>query len=104
MIERHWKGVAKREKAKEYVEHLQNDTFKQLTNINGFISAKILERDLDKGIEFLIITVWESVDAIKQFSGSNIEMAVVPEQVHEMMLTYGNTVQHYKINFETARL
>jgi heme-degrading monooxygenase HmoA len=100
MIERHWKGIAKRERAKEYVAHLQNDTFRQLATITGFISAKILERDVEEGTEFLIITEWLNIDAIKQFAGSDIEIAVVPELVHEMMHTYDKTVQHYKNNFD----
>ena len=67
--------------------------------MTGFVSAKILERVVEEGIEFLIITKWQDIDAIRQFAGSNIEVAVVPEQVRAMMLTYDKTVQHYKIKF-----
>lgn len=95
MIERHWSGIAKREKAKEYVSYLKKDTLRQLSAIPGFISARILERDRKEGIEFLIITTWQNPDSIEAFAGSNIEMAVVPEQVQEMMLAYDKTVQHY---------
>ena len=98
MIERHWKGVAKRERAKEYIAHLQNETFKQIAAIPGFISAKILERDTEEGVEFLIITEWQNIDAIKRFAGSNIEIAVVPELVQGIMLIYDKNVRHYKID------
>lgn len=104
MIERHWKGITKKERAEDYIAHLQNDTFQQLKTIAGFISGKILEREADNGIEFLIVTKWQSVDAIKEFAGTEIEMAVIPKKVHEMMHSYDKWVQHYKINFETARL
>ena len=99
MIERHWKGVAKRERAQEYIAHLQIETFQQITLIPGFISAKILERDIQEGIEFLIITKWQDIDAIKQFAGSNIEIAVVPELVQDIMLKYDKSVSHYKVDF-----
>jgi len=102
MLERHWKGIAKRERASDYVIHLKSETFNELAAIKGFISLKILERDTKEGIEFLIVTVWKDDDAIRQFAGSNIEMAVVPELVREMMITYDKTVQHYKVSFETS--
>src|SRR4030095_7789033 len=101
MIERHWKGVAKRERAKEYIDHLQNETFKQMAVISGFISAKILERGINEGVEFLIITEWQDVAAIKQFAGSNIEIAIVPELVQEMMLTYDKYVRHYNVDYKS---
>lgn len=56
MIERHWKGIAQKDKADEYITHLQNETFKQIKRIEGFISASILKREVREGIEFLIIT------------------------------------------------
>ncbi|HZI24869.1 MAG TPA: hypothetical protein VFD46_07325 [Chryseolinea sp.] len=43
MIERHWKGIARKERANEYIDHLRNDTFKKLKQINGFIAASILK-------------------------------------------------------------
>jgi heme-degrading monooxygenase HmoA len=69
MIERHRKGIAKVEEADHYIEHLLSDTFPKLSAMDGFIRASILKKDTDKGIEFLIVTVWKSLAAIKQFGG-----------------------------------
>ena len=97
MISRHWTGIAKKERAHEYIAHLQNDTFKQIANIDGFISAQILKRELDEGIEFLIITEWRTVDAIREFAGADFGTAVVPNLVHDIMIKYDNKVRHYEI-------
>ena len=102
MIERHWKGIAREERADEYIAHLKEDTFRELAGINGFICARILKRNTKEGIEFLVVTVWRDDDAIRQFAGSNIERAVVPEYVGEMMITYDKAVRHYKVDFETS--
>jgi heme-degrading monooxygenase HmoA len=99
MIERHWKGIAKTERANEYIAHLQNNTFKEIAAIDGFVSASILKRPVNEGIEFLIITEWKTPDAIKQFAGSNIEIAVVPKLVQDMMIRYDDSVTHYEINY-----
>ena len=97
MISRHWTGVAKKEKANQYILHLQNETFKQIQMMPGFISARILQRELSDGIEFLIITEWESIAAIKQFAGDDPGLAVVPQSVKDMMIRHDKKVRHYEI-------
>jgi heme-degrading monooxygenase HmoA len=97
MISRQWHGVAKSTHADEYVEHLLTETFPQLSKIPGFIDASILRRNVRQGVEFLIVTHWESIGAIEQFSGRDAEVAVVPERVQEMMLEYDRRVRHYEV-------
>ena len=97
MISRHWTGIAKRERADEYIFHLQNDTFKKIKNIDGFISSKILQKEVEEGIEFLIITEWESIEAIKKFAGEQFNIAVVPQLVKEIMIRYDHEVRHYMV-------
>ena len=98
MISRHWRGLAKPEHADEYVQHLRSETFPQLARIPGFVSASILRRrDVQRGVEFLVVTTWESVEAIQQFAGRDPEIAVVPAKVDGMMLEYDRRVRHYEV-------
>jgi heme-degrading monooxygenase HmoA len=97
MISRHWKGIARPGEADKYIEHLRTDTFPKLSGIDGFISASILKRAVGQGTEFLIITVWESIEAIKRFAGSTADIAVVPDVVQAMMIEYERTVSHYEV-------
>jgi heme-degrading monooxygenase HmoA len=101
MISRHWTGLCKKEKADHYIQHLREDTFQKLGQLEGFIRASILKREIADGVEFLIVTEWESLTAIKQFAGNNYDTAVVPESVQKMMVKYDNMVRHYEINFTT---
>ena len=97
MISRHWRGLAKPERAAEYVRHLRSETFPQLATIAGFIDASILRRSLDVGIEFVIVTRWESLDAIRRFAGSDAEHAVVPDVVKDMLVDYDRLARHYEV-------
>ena len=97
MIARHWIGIVKKERADDYIAHLQNDTFKKMAEIKGFSKASILRRDIDGGVEFLIITEWDSIDAIKQFAGDSFETAVVPKIAQDMMISFDPVVSHYDI-------
>ena len=101
MIERHWKGIAKTTEADKYIQHLVSDTFPKLSKMNGFIKASILQRKKDTGVEFLIITVWESYKAIMQFTGEQVDIAVVPGIVQEMMISFDNHVFHYEVMMST---
>jgi len=97
MITRHWTGLAKREEAGNYVRHLQEATLPELSRIEGFISAQILRREADRGVEFLIVTNWESIEAIKKFAGEAAEVAVVPDVVQAMMIQYDLKARHYEV-------
>jgi heme-degrading monooxygenase HmoA len=59
------------------------------------VDASILKRELEHGVEFLIVTRWESLEAIRAFAGPDAETAVVPENVQTMMLEYDRRVRHY---------
>jgi heme-degrading monooxygenase HmoA len=102
MISRQWRGLAKRAHADRYVEHLRRETFPTLAKIPGFITATLLKRGVEQGIEFLIVTHWQSLEAIEKFAGRDPEVAVVPESVQEMMLDYDRTVRHYEVVDEDA--
>ena len=97
MIARHWRGLVKRDRAEAYIEHLQSQTLPQLVQLAGFRDASIQRRDLPQGVEFLVVTVWDSLDAIRSFAGSDAESAVVPDKAREMMIEYDSRARHYEV-------
>jgi heme-degrading monooxygenase HmoA len=97
MISRHWIGIAKRDHADAYVEHLEADTFPKLGALPGFVRATILRRERAEGTEFRIVTLWDSVGSIRAFAGSDVEAAVVPDNVQAMMIDYDRRATHYEV-------
>jgi heme-degrading monooxygenase HmoA len=97
MISRHWRGLAKSTDVDECVEQLRTETFPRLSNIVGFLNASILRRKVQDGVEFLIVTNWESIKAIEHFSWRESETAVVPEKAQKMMIEYDYRVRHYEV-------
>ena len=97
MILRHWKGIARVEEADNYIRYLESETFPQVSTIQGFVEAKILKRNVEQGVEFLIISTWESVASIKQFAGEVADIAVVPPHVQAMMVEFDDFTTHYEI-------
>jgi heme-degrading monooxygenase HmoA len=97
MIVRHWRGLVRRDRAAAYVEHLQSETLPQLVQLAGFLDAKVLRRDLSEGAEFLVVTIWESIDSIRAFAGNDVESAVVPPKARDMMIEYDRKARHYDV-------
>ena len=97
MIERTWRGTANIDNANRYIEHLKTDTFPKVRNIPGNMGAKVLSRTLDSHVEFLVVTTWASMDAIKAFAGGDVAVAVVPEEAQAALLKYDTTVKHYEL-------
>lgn len=97
MIGRYWRGLVKRDSADAYIAHLQSDTLPQLVQLAGFHDAKILRRELPQGVEFLVVTFWESLDAIRAFAGNDVESAVVPPKARDMMIEYDRKSRHYDV-------
>jgi len=45
----------------------------------------------------LSITLWQSLNAIEAFAGRDVEVAVVPQSVQAMMVSYDRSVAHYEV-------
>jgi heme-degrading monooxygenase HmoA len=97
MISRHWRGLAKFGHADRYVEHLRTETFPSLAGLAGFLSASILRRETEEGTEFLVVTNWESIEAIERFAGRDTEAAVVPAKARDHMIHYDRRARHYEV-------
>ena len=98
MIARVWRGVTgDSENADKYVEHVNKNVVPQLANIKGHINIKVLRRDLEKEVEVLVITTWESMEAVKGFAGTDVHNAVVEPQAIAVLKEYEDTVRHFEI-------
>jgi len=97
VISRHWRGITLENRAQDYVHHLSTETFPALRKLPGFIDASIHSRSLGRGVEFLIVTRWDSLDAIARFAGTDAEAAVVPGLVAEMMIEYDHRARHFEV-------
>jgi heme-degrading monooxygenase HmoA len=97
MIARMWRGFALPEKADDYVGHLQRSVAPELHQIAGFRGVYLLRRQSADEVEFVVLTLWESMDAIRQFAGDHPEAAVVAPAAQALFREYDPTVKHYEI-------
>jgi heme-degrading monooxygenase HmoA len=101
MISRIWRGFAFPEKAEEYIKHLQMSVLPELRRINGFREIYLMRRDSPESVEFIVITLWESMEAIHKFAGEDAEVAVVAPVAQPLFREYDSTVKHFGIVLNT---
>jgi heme-degrading monooxygenase HmoA len=73
MISRQWRGLAKADCSQAYADHLRKETFPAIRKLPGFLRASILRRTLPEGVEYLIVTEWANLEAVRRFAGDNVE-------------------------------
>ena len=99
-----WSGRARPEHADAYVSHLQRRTLPQLASIAGHRGAYVLRRAAADGsglVEFNVITLWESIDAIARFAGADPEAAVVPAEAQALLASYDERAVHWEVAVNT---
>jgi heme-degrading monooxygenase HmoA len=96
VIARTWTGVVRRADADAYADYIRETGFAEYGETGGNRGAWMLRRDDGDRTEFVTLSMWESVDAIKAFAGEDIEAAVLyPED--ERYLVGESRVTHYEV-------
>jgi len=96
-IFRIWKGRSSLEKSHDYVRHATETVFPELASIEGHLGAYLLRRAVDTGIEFLVLTLWDSMEAVRKFAGSEPDKAVVEPAARAALTQYDATVTHFEV-------
>src|SRR2546428_280509 len=78
MLARIWKGTTKPAMADRYVSHLQESVIPELGAIPGFRGIYVLRRAEAGADEFLVLTLWESLEAGERIFWPGAGRAVGP--------------------------
>ena len=57
----------------------------------------LFERNASDAVEFVVITWWRSLEAIRGFAGSDLEHAVVTEEAASLLTQFDRRVRHYEL-------
>ncbi len=97
MIGRLWRGWTARHDARTYEQHLRQVTLPALREIPGYRRAYVLRRDVNGEVEFVVVTFWDSLDAVREFAGEEYEVAVVPPEARAVLSRFEEHVLHYAV-------
>jgi heme-degrading monooxygenase HmoA len=97
MIARTWHGVTPASKSETYLDYLNKTGVPDLRATKGNQGVYVLRRIEGEQAHFLLISLWESQEAIKKFAGSNIEKARYYPEDKAFLLELEPTVTHYEV-------
>ncbi len=97
MIARIWHGVTAGSKAEQYLVYLNETGIPDYRATEGNQGVYVLRRIEESRAHFLLLTLWESLDAIKQFAGPDFEKARYYPEDDEYLMERELTVNHYEV-------
>ncbi len=101
VVMRLWHGRVPVEKADEYEKFLIERAVPDYSSARGLLKIYFTRRDEDKMAHFLLVTLWESMDAVKSFAGDNPELAKYYPEDDDFLLEKEKYVQHYRVFYES---
>jgi heme-degrading monooxygenase HmoA len=97
MIARMWTGVVQRADADVYADYIRETGFAEYARTAGNRGAWLLQRDEGDRTEFIALSLWDSVDAIRAFAGDDIDAAVLYPDDERYLVDGKSTVTHYEV-------
>ena len=97
MIVRIWKGRARTQSADAYQRHVADSVFPKLRQLDGYLGGRVLRRNVDAGVEFLVMTEWASWTAIRAFAGDAMDRAVVEPAARAVLAEFDSHVDHFEV-------
>ena len=97
MIARVWHGVTAASKSDEYLDYLNKTGVPDYRETEGNRGVYVLHRIEGDQAHFLLISLWESSDAIRNFAGPDLEKARYYPEDEEFLLELEPKVRHYEV-------
>jgi antibiotic biosynthesis monooxygenase (ABM) superfamily enzyme len=96
MIVRIFHGWTAPEHADLYEEFVLETIFPEMREIAGCVGAELARRVMGDEVEFMVITHFESFEAVRRFAGDEYERAVVEPRAQELLLRFDEYSAHYE--------
>jgi heme-degrading monooxygenase HmoA len=97
MIARIWRGITLKEKADDYLAYLHETGLKDYASTAGNRGVTILRRDQGEHCEIMLISLWDSMDAVRAFAGENPDRSVYYPEDDQYLLQMEPLVRHYDV-------
>lgn len=98
MIARIWRGAVASADADAYADYMLETGVAAYTATPGNRGVSMLRRDDGSRCEFVMFSLWESMDAVRAFAGDEPERAVFYPQDDRYLIDRELVVEHYEVH------
>ncbi|MEB3816550.1 MAG: antibiotic biosynthesis monooxygenase [Desulfurococcales archaeon] len=103
VIVRIWHGRVPKDKAEAYRDFLVKRAVPDYESVEGNLGVEILMKENGDAVDFLILSYWESIDAIRKFAGEDYEKAKYYDEDRDFLLEFEPKVQHYYLVWSSRK-
>jgi heme-degrading monooxygenase HmoA len=96
MVTRLWRGWTASSDADAYERFLLTDLFPKVSELPGFVTARVLRRPRGDEEEFVTLVTFESLDAVRAFAGEDYETPVIEPEAERLLSRYEDRAAHYE--------
>ena len=101
MIVRMWHGMVEASKADEYAEFMKERAVPDYSSVDGLKKLLFLKDVKSDVAHFLLVTHWDSMEAVKKFAGENPEKAKYYPEDDDYLLEKEETSALYQVFYES---
>jgi heme-degrading monooxygenase HmoA len=102
LIARIWRGAVCKHDADAYAEYMEGTGIAAYAGTPGNRGVWMLRRDVGERTEFLMFTLWDSIDSVKAFAGEDYETAVFYPEDERFLVERNLTSTHYVVDTYVA--
>jgi len=99
-IMRLWHGEVAIEKADEYEKFMIERAAPDYGSIEGLLKLYFQRKNEKKKAHFLLVTLWDSIESVKNFAGDNPEIAKYYPEDDDFLLEKEEHVSMYEVFYE----
>lgn len=96
-IARIWHGQVSSKRAEEYTKYLNDQGITLIQTIPGNLGVQMFRKPAGDRTEFVVISYWDSVEAIQRFAGKDYEKVHPLPRDPEFLIDPEPLVQHYNV-------
>jgi heme-degrading monooxygenase HmoA len=102
MIARIWKGAVRQQDGDDYARYMRETGVAEYAGTPGNRGVWMLRRDVDGRTEFVMFTLWDSLEAVRGFAGDDYETAVFYPEDDRFLVERDLTATHYQVDTQVA--
>jgi heme-degrading monooxygenase HmoA len=97
VIARIWRRAVRRADGDAYVEYMRGTGVADYAKTPGSGGVWMLRRDVGDRTELVMLTLWDSLEAVKAFAGEDFETAVFYPEDDRFLVERDLTAAHFEV-------
>ena len=97
MIIRVWRGQTPKWRGSQYETIFRETGLAEYRKTKGNHGACLLRRDLGDQWEYIAVSMWDSLDAIKAYAGDDYMRARQYKQEQDLFTVFNHVVEHFEL-------